>query len=520
MKIIAQTEVSSSPFMTQNENGQASTDFFFLLFLQLIQTAIDILNTPKEPTSNFDGMNSQDTKPNYQRALNFIDDNPSLKETFNQAITFISLLSQFIYNKEKTFQETGQDEGVIAVKVSPNVLPNQLLRAQNLSLYTDEERGKNQLLNQLANSTNESQFKTLLLSQDTMESLSSFISKAWKEYKALLKSIKEEANLNSQYVKDEFSIKINAEWENLPTQAKNYLKEVLTNPFTNFTPQGKKTWFISHNSDLNGQGLQDLAAEKNTQLGGEFQVKTIGGKGKAEENFQIVKGVERKEIIGADKNLNQEIEPKQGFIPKIILDEQGKLEKVKAILRQEIEEVEPKGSEKENPLVFPTHLKEELNSLALNTSKKVQPNTLFRHKVALEELPNFVRNIVIEVWPQGEHVARLELFPPELGQVELEVKVQNGEVSVVGKLENSQAYQDVLKEAPVIKTHLEELGLKVKELVFTLTSGDANLPYHGDRQPKENKEGLSVKNNGRLLTQGLPKEETLINTKGRYYYIV
>jgi hypothetical protein len=98
--------------------------------------------------------------------------------------------------------------------------------------------------------------------------------------------------------------------------------------------------------------------------------------------------------------------------------------------------------------------------------------------------------------------------------------VENGEVSVIGKLENPQAYQDILKEAPVIKTHLEELGLKVKELVFTLTSGDANLPYHGDRQPKENKDGLSVKNNGKLLAQRIPKEETLVNAKGRYYYIV
>jgi hypothetical protein len=156
----------------------------------------------------------------------------------------------------------------------------------------------------------------------------------------------------------------------------------------------------------------------------------------------------------------------------------------------------------------------------MHSADKTQARSLLAHKITLRELPDFVRNLVLEVHPQGEQKARLELFPPELGRLDIEVRVENGEVSVVGKLENPQAYQDILKEVPVIKTHLEELGLKVKELVFTLTSGNANLPYHGNRQPKENKGGLSVKNNSKLLTQRIPKEETLVNPKGRYYYIV
>jgi hypothetical protein len=206
-----------------------------------------------------------------------------------------------------------------------------------------------------------------------------------------------------------------------------------------------------------------------------------------------------------------------------LLEREEEPKEIRSFLKELVEKSEPlesKASGRDNLFVLPTQTEEAPSTLAMHSADKTQARSLLAHKITLRELPDFVRNLVFEVHPQGEQKARLELFPPELGRLDIEVRVENGEVSVVGKLENPQAYQDILKEAPVIKTHLEELGLKVKELVFTLTSGDANLPYHGDRQPKENKDGLSVKNNSKLLTQRIPKEETLVNAKGRYYYIV
>ncbi|MCC6048173.1 MAG: flagellar hook-length control protein FliK, partial [Thermodesulfobacterium sp.] len=206
-----------------------------------------------------------------------------------------------------------------------------------------------------------------------------------------------------------------------------------------------------------------------------------------------------------------------------VLEREEEHKEVKSLLKELVEKSEPfqsKSSERDNLFVPPTQTEGGPSTLGMHSADKTQARSLLPHKLTLQELPDFVRNLVFEVHPQGEQKARLELFPPELGRLDIEVRVENGEVSVIGKLENPQAYQDILKEAPVIKTHLEELGLKVKELVFTLTSGDANLPYHGDRQPKENKDRLSVKNNGKLMAQRIPKEETLVNAKGRYYYIV
>jgi hypothetical protein len=206
-----------------------------------------------------------------------------------------------------------------------------------------------------------------------------------------------------------------------------------------------------------------------------------------------------------------------------VLEREEKHKEVKSLLKELVEKSEPfqsKSSERDNLFVPPTQTEGGPSNLGMHSGDQTQARSFLPHKLTLQELPDFVRKLVFEVHPQGEQKVRLELFPPELGRLDIEVRVENGEVSVIGKLENPQAYQDILKEAPVIKTHLEELGLKVRELVFTLTSGDANLPYHGDRQPKENKDGLSVKNNGKLLAQRIPKEETLVNAKGRYYYIV
>jgi len=517
MKITAQTEVSPSTFMMQNENGQASMDFLFVLFLQLIQSALDILNPSEEPNSDSGAINSQDAKPNYQRALNFMEDNPSLKETFNQAISFVFWLSQFVYDKEVK----GQDVS-LSIKFFNNTANKELklinIAAKDLKFSLDFKALF--LPNQASSLTNDKglePIKPILLSNNTLQSLSAFISKAWKEYKALLKEKGEEININMQSINKEFFVKLNTDWEGLPEEAKAYLKEVLANSIFNQNKMGNNVYSNLKNS-LNSNGInemQDLSAEKKPGVAEVLEVNT----NKKDE----ILGNRQHDIPQWNKKLGdnsfQEVKP----ILKDVLEREEEHKEIRSFLKELVEKSEPlesKSSERDNLFVLPTQTEEAPSTLAMHSADKTQARSLLPHKLSLRELPDFVRNLVFEVYPQGEQKARLELFPPELGRLDIEVRVENGEVSVVGKLENPQAYQDILKEAPVIKTHLEELGLKVKELVFNLTSGDANLPYHGDRQPKENKDGLSVKNNSKLLAQRLPKEETLVNAKGRYYYIV
>ncbi len=532
MKITAQTEVSPSTFMMQYEPGQASMDFLFVLFLQLIQSALDILNPSKEPHSDFGAMNSQDAKPNYQRALNFMEDNPSLRETFNQAISFVFLLSQFVSYKEVKWQDVS-----LSLKFN-NTANKELIKLNLINIGSKDQKFSLDskalfLPNQASSLTDDKGLepvKPILLSNNTLQSLSAFISKAWKEYKALLKDKGEEININMQSIKKEFFVKLNTDWEGLPKEAKAYLKEVLANS-------------IFNQNKINSNGInemQDLSAEKKTGVNEILEVNTNNSNGmqglSAKKKIGVAEVLEVNttkknellennphDILRWNKKLGDNRHQEVKTILTNVLEREEEHKEVKSFLKGLVEKSEPfesKNSEKDNFFVPPTQTEEAPSTLAMHSADKTQARSSLAHKLTLRELPDFVRNLVLEVHPQGEQKARLELFPPELGRLDIEVRVENGEVSVVGRLENPQAYQDILKEAPVIKTHLEELGLKVKELVFTLTSGDANLPYHGDRQPKENKDGLSVKNNSKLLTQRLPKEETLVNAKGRYYYIV
>jgi hypothetical protein len=519
MKITAQTEVSPSTFIMQNENGQASMDFLFVLFLQLIQSALDILNSSEKPNSDLGAINSQDAKPNYQRALNFMEDNPSLRETFNQAISFVFWLSQFVYDKEVKWQDVS-----LSLKFN-NTANKELIKLNLINIGSKDQKFSldSQALflpNQALSLTDDKGIETIkpiLLSNNTLQSLSSFISKAWKEYKALLKDKGEEININMQSIKNEFFVKLNTDWEGLPEEAKAYLKEVLANSIFNQNKVDHNVYPNLKNSlNNNGiNGMQDLSAEKKTGVAEVLELNTT----KKDE----ILGNRQHDIMKGNKKLGDNSLQEVKTILTNVLEREEDHKEIRSFLKELVKKselLESKGSERDNLFVLPTQTEEASSTLAMLSADKTQARSLLAHKITLRELPDFVRNLVFEVHPQGEQKARLELFPPELGRLDIEVRVENGEVSVVGKLENPQAYQDILKEAPVIKTHLEELGLKVKELVFTLTSGDANLPYHGDRQPKENKDGLSVKNNSKLLTQRIPKEETLVNAKGRYYYIV
>jgi hypothetical protein len=340
--------------------------------------------------------------------------------------------------------------------------------------------------------------KPILLSNNTLQTLSAFISKAWKEYKALLKDKGEEININMQSIKKEFFVKLNTDWENLPEEAKAYLKEVLVNSIFNQNKMGHNVYPNLKNSlnsnEINGK--QDLFAEKKTGVN-EILVVNTNNSNKmqglsAEKKIGVAEVLEvntnkKDEILGNrqhdipqwNKKLGDNSLQEVKNILTNVLEREEDPKEIRSFLKELVEKSEPfqsKSSERDNLFVPPTQTEEAPSTLAMHSADKTQARSLLAHKLSLRELPDFVRNLVFEVYPQGEQKARLELFPPELGRLDIEVRVENGEVSVIGKLENPQAYQDILKEAPVIKTHLEELGLKVKELVFTLTSGDANLP--------------------------------------------
>ena len=150
-------------------------------------------------------------------------------------------------------------------------------------------------------------------------------------------------------------------------------------------------------------------------------------------------------------------------------------------------------------------------------------NSRVFHKVHLNELASFIKNFSVELLPEGEKMARLSLEPPELGRLDLEVKVKDKKVEIVAKVEKPEALHEIRQHFHHIKTHFEEAGLQLKEFQLSLAE---NLAGGGEFLADKKGEGRSSereKKQAAMEVAGVENEagETmpLINQKGSYYYI-
>jgi flagellar hook-length control protein FliK len=146
------------------------------------------------------------------------------------------------------------------------------------------------------------------------------------------------------------------------------------------------------------------------------------------------------------------------------------------------------------------------------------------HRVHLNEFAAFVRDFSIELMPRGEKMARLSLEPPELGRLELEVKVKDKKVEIVAKVEKPEAFHEIRQHLHQIKTHFEEAGLQLKDFQLSLAE---NLAGGGEFFTEKKGEGKSSDKEKRQRPVELGSIENevvdnipLINNKGSYYYIV
>lgn len=89
-------------------------------------------------------------------------------------------------------------------------------------------------------------------------------------------------------------------------------------------------------------------------------------------------------------------------------------------------------------------------------------------KVGVERLPEFIKDIAIEVSPRGEKKAFVQLEPPELGKMEVNLRVHDGEVEIQIKVEKHEAFHHLREELSQLRQHIEELGFRVKEFQVSL----------------------------------------------------
>lgn len=136
------------------------------------------------------------------------------------------------------------------------------------------------------------------------------------------------------------------------------------------------------------------------------------------------------------------------------------------------------------------------------------------HRVSLDHLSNFIKDFSTELFPTGEKRARIQLEPPELGKMELEVKVLDKEVEIRARVEKPETFAQLQQDLAQLKSQLEELGLRLKEfeLLFGFAEGKG---YAEERRRKEERESFTSKESSNLIEQDFP-----INHTGRLYKIV
>ncbi|MFN3505785.1 MAG: flagellar hook-length control protein FliK, partial [Caldimicrobium sp.] len=157
--------------------------------------------------------------------------------------------------------------------------------------------------------------------------------------------------------------------------------------------------------------------------------------------------------------------------------------------------------------VSPTEKSIFKNSQAFSQNKEL---------VKIENLTQFIKNFTIELKPSGERSALLELEPPELGKMEVTVKLKESEVEIVAKVEKAETLAHLKQEFLQIKTELENLGLKLKDFQLSLgLSGDERS--FGERNGERREERKEKVN--RAATEGLGETPTLLY-RGRLYKIV
>lgn len=112
------------------------------------------------------------------------------------------------------------------------------------------------------------------------------------------------------------------------------------------------------------------------------------------------------------------------------------------------------------------------------------------HRVPVGEFLNFVKEFSAELLPSGERRANIQLEPPELGRLELEIKVVDHEVEMKVRVEKPETYAQFQQDLAQLKNNFEELGLRLKDIQLSLGFSDGRSLAKG-RKEEELKESDS-----------------------------
>ncbi|RLF49874.1 MAG: hypothetical protein DRN19_05400 [Thermoplasmata archaeon] len=165
------------------------------------------------------------------------------------------------------------------------------------------------------------------------------------------------------------------------------------------------------------------------------------------------------------------------------------------------------------------------NHLEIGNIPKLESAKVVNFQKIPGDILEIVKDMVLEIQPHGEKKALIKIEPPEMGFLDLEIKVKNKEVEIVAKIEKIELLQEIKQNLHNIKTSLEESGLNLKDVQLFLNSGfdNGNMVKNFEREDrnysehKTKTERIEEINSKDIKTEDLNK---FYNRNGKYYYIV
>jgi len=103
-----------------------------------------------------------------------------------------------------------------------------------------------------------------------------------------------------------------------------------------------------------------------------------------------------------------------------------------------------------------------------------------------------IKDMVLEVHPSGEKKARLKLEPPDLGEVEVDLRVRHREVTLFLRVEKPEAAHQLQMHLTHLEKALDELGLRLTDFQIALVGSESGWRFREDSSSRERPRGGSA----------------------------
>ncbi len=135
-----------------------------------------------------------------------------------------------------------------------------------------------------------------------------------------------------------------------------------------------------------------------------------------------------------------------------------------------------------------------------------------------------IKEMSLEIQPEGEKRAFIKLEPPEIGSLDLEIKVKNKNIEIIVRVEKPELLQEMKHNLHLIKTGLEESGFNLKEIQLFLSSNfnDKNLVKDFSKEERNYSQKTEVEEIKEIDEKRFKNKDLIkfYNRNGKYYYIV